>query len=179
MSDHADAAAPDEDVAERTVAAWRVDAAVAGLLLLVGGVVMADSARVGAGWAPDGPEAGFFPFYIGLVLAASSAYTLARSVAPSARATRRAARSFVDRSALGRVLGMLAPAVVFVATAKWLGIYLASAALVAFFMRLHGGFRLLPALALGAAIAAVLFAVFEVWLLMPLPKGPVEDALGF
>ncbi|MCK7500079.1 MAG: hypothetical protein MZW92_64435 [Comamonadaceae bacterium] len=30
-------------------------------------VVIVDSRRIGAGWADDGPQAGYFPFYIGLM----------------------------------------------------------------------------------------------------------------
>ena len=29
---------------------------------------MVDSWRVGIGWAAEGPQAGFFPFYVGLIL---------------------------------------------------------------------------------------------------------------
>ena len=51
--------------------------------------------------------------------------------------------------------------------------------LIAFFMCAFGEFRLVTALATSIAIALVLFAVFELWFLTPLPKGPLEAALGF
>jgi len=46
--------------------------AVAGFLFAIALLVITDSLRVGIGWADDGPRAGYFPFYIGLLLAGSS-----------------------------------------------------------------------------------------------------------
>jgi len=158
-----------------TAATWRVELVVAGLLALTAAVVIVDSRRVGTGWGAEGPQAGFFPFYVGLILLASAVATIAVNLAPSLRS----GVDFVDRGALGRVLSVLAPAVAFVAAAGWLGLYVPAALLIAFFMRAHGGFRLAPAFGLGAAISLVTFAAFELWLLMPLPKGPLETALGF
>jgi len=171
MDDGGADAAPDEP----TAATWRVELVVAGLLALVAAVVMADSRRVGVGWGVEGPQAGFFPFYVGLILFASAATTFALNLAPALRSP----ANFVDRRALGRVLSVLVPAAVFVATAEWLGLYVPAALLIAFFLRAHGGFRLAPALGLDALIALIVFAAFELWLLVPLPKGPLETALGF
>jgi hypothetical protein len=42
-----------------------------------------------------------------------------------------------------------------------------------------GGFRWASALPSGAAAALVAFAVFEIWFLVALPKGPVEGWLGY
>ncbi|MDP2135579.1 MAG: tripartite tricarboxylate transporter TctB family protein, partial [Sulfuritalea sp.] len=55
------------------------EAGVALLLMAIGLVVIYDSLRVGIEWADDGPRAGYFPFYIGCMLAGSSAWTLART----------------------------------------------------------------------------------------------------
>jgi putative tricarboxylic transport membrane protein len=173
MDDRGGAAGPSPD--GPTAPTWTVELVVAGLLALTGGVVMADSLRVGTGWGAEGPQAGFFPFYVGLILFASAATTFALGLAPALRPR----ENFVGRRELGRVMGLLVPAAVFVAAANWLGLYVPAALLIAFFTRAHGGFGLAPALGLGAAISLVLFAAFELWLLMPLPKGPLEAALGF
>lgn len=160
---------------ERTVAVWWVEIAVAGALALVGVLVVADSYRIGIGWGAEGPQAGFFPFYVGLILTGAASVTLARNLRP----TRRDGENFVEWSGLGRVLAVLVPAIVFVILVGWIGLYVAAALLIAFFMRLHGGYPL--ALSAGVAVAIVLlvFAVFEIWFLMPLPKGPLEAAFGF
>ena len=61
--------------------------AVAALLLAISALVITDSLRVGIGWADDGPRAGYFPFYIGLLLAASSACVLVAQLGRWARDT--------------------------------------------------------------------------------------------
>ena len=172
MTDHRH---PEPAVGEGTVPVWWVELAVAGALACVGALVIADSLRVGIGWGLEGPQSGFFPFYVGLILFASSAYTFALNLVPARRAT----GNFVERSGLKRVLALLLPAVVFVFAVRWVGLYVAGALLVAFFMRAIGGFTLLRSLGVGAAIALALFVVFELWFLMPLPKGPLESALGY
>ncbi len=65
------------DSAGLTVTTRTMELVVAGLLMLVASIVMYDSIRVGVGWAFDGPQAGYFPFYIGLILFAASAGTFA------------------------------------------------------------------------------------------------------
>jgi putative tricarboxylic transport membrane protein len=160
---------------EGTVPIWRVELAVAGALALVGALVVADSLRVGIGWGLEGPQSGFFPFYIGLILFASSAWTFALNLVSARRDT----GNFVEQSSLKRVLALLVPAVVFVVAVRWVGLYVAGALLVAFFMRAIGGFTLARSAGVGAAIALALFVVFEIWFLMPLPKGPLEAALGY
>ena len=63
----------------RLVAVWQVDLAVALALAAIGAVVVVDSLRVGIGWGVEGPEAGFFPFFVGLLLLAGALFTAARN----------------------------------------------------------------------------------------------------
>ncbi|MFL5337447.1 MAG: tripartite tricarboxylate transporter TctB family protein [Geminicoccaceae bacterium] len=70
------------------------------------------------------------------------------------------------------------PTIVYVAAIGWLGIYLASALLIAAFMRVFGRYGYLLCGGLGVAIAVALFLMFEIWFQVPLPKGPLEAALG-
>ena len=157
------------------VATWWIEAGVAGLLMATAVLVLADSWRVGLGWGSEGPRSGVFPFLVGLVLLGAAGMTLVRSLLPRLRSH----DAFVDREGLGRVLGVLLPAIAFVAAAQWLGLYVAAALLIASFMWLLGRFALPVSLGVGVGIALVLFIVFERWFLMPLPKGPLEAALGF
>ena len=60
-----------QDRAVGSLRAW--DAAVAVAFFLFGALVVWDSKRLGAEWASDGPQAGYFPFYIGMLICISSA----------------------------------------------------------------------------------------------------------
>ena len=71
---------PAEDDSQRGVSTKAVELAVAVAILVLGLVVIMDSRRVGAGWADDGPQAGYFPFYIGIILCFASAWTLWRTL---------------------------------------------------------------------------------------------------
>jgi hypothetical protein len=148
---------------------------VAAALLALGAVVMWDSARVGSGWGSDGPKAGYFPFYIGLFIVVGCLVNMARAMRMGAPAE----KLLFNRRQLRSVLAVLVPAIGFVALIPLIGIYVAAMIYIAFFMRWLGkfGWPLVAAVSLGVPLAA--FATFELWFLVALPKGPVEDMLGF
>jgi hypothetical protein len=148
--------------------------AVAAFFFALGAVVMVDSVRLGARWAEDGPQAGYFPFYIALILCIASAFNLAFAVVSA----RDQGRAFVERGQLKLVLAVLVPAAVYVALVGWIGIYVASALYVAFFMRWLGKYAWWKVAAVSIGNSVVFFLIFEIWFLVPLPKGPLESALG-
>lgn len=153
------------------------------VFLVLSAIVIQDSLRIGAGWAEDeGPRAGYFPFYIGLIMAAASIVTLVKVIVQGVQ-QRRAARAesapFVSDVALKRVLLVLIPVLVYVVALLFIGIYVASAIYICVFMMYFGGYRFITAAAIGIAVAVAMFLMFEVWFLVPLPKGPLEDLLGF
>lgn len=160
---------------ESTVTTRTMELVVSGLLMLVACVVMSDSWRIGMGWAFDGPQAGYFPFYIGLILFISSAATFLINLLTKTPDL----SNFVARPALWLVLQVLAPAMVYVALMYFIGIYVASFLFIAFFMIWLGKYSIAKALAVGFVIPFILFWVFEVAFLIPLPKGPLETALGY
>src|SRR5512143_165672 len=55
-----------------------VEVIVALLLLGFGALVAVDSHRLGSSWGSDGPQSGYFPFYIGLLICFSGLATLAQ-----------------------------------------------------------------------------------------------------
>jgi hypothetical protein len=73
---------------------------------------------------------------------------------------------------------VLVPSVLYVALIAWAGIYLASAIFVAFFMRWLGKYAWWKLAAVSIGNSVVFFVVFEIWFKVPLPKGPLESALG-
>jgi hypothetical protein len=169
MSEH------DESTAGAVTTRW-MELAVALVLVALGTLVIIDSHRVGVGWADDGPRAGYFPNIIGWSLGMAGAWI---AVTTLLKWKALAAHVFVTRAALKPVLQMLVPTVVYIALIALVGIYVASAAYIAAFMRFQGHYRWLIALAVGASVPVAIFLLFEVWFLIPLPKGPVERLLGF
>jgi hypothetical protein len=74
---------------------------------------------------------------------------------------------------------MLLPTIAYVVLIRLIGIYVASALYIGAFMVWQGKFRWLPAIAISVAVPVALFLLFEVWFLIPLPKGPVESWFGY
>ncbi len=151
-----------------------MEIAVAIFILLCGAIVIYDSVRLGAKWGEDGPQAGYFPFYIGLILCAASVINLFAALA----AARRADSNFVELGKLKLVFSVLIPTAVYAALIAPLGLYLASTVFIAFFMRWLGKYPwwLVAAVSIGNSV--IFFLIFEVWFKIPLPKGPLEAALG-
>jgi putative tricarboxylic transport membrane protein len=166
-------AEPQEDTSteEPSVSTLGPELGVALLLVVLALLVITDSIRVGTGWGDDGPRSGYFPFYIGALLLGASGWTFVTALVKRLKGSE-AAEGFATRSQLKSVM-------LYVGVMAWTGLYLASIGLIAWFMRRHGkyGWALTAAVSVGVPLLA--FLVFERWFLVPLPKGPIEAALGF
>jgi len=170
----------DNDKSERAVGSIRVwDMAVAGAFFAFGAVVVWESKRLGSSWASDGPQAGYFPFYIGLFICISSAINFYAAL----NLGERGRKAFVKWGQMRMILTVLVPSVVYVLLIKnpffTLGIYEASALFIAFFMWHLGKYGVAKILAVSILVMVVFFVMFEVWFQVPLPKGPVEALLGY
>jgi len=178
MSETDGAEAADQEAAARP-GDWQqrwVESLMALLLLGLAGLVIMDSLRLGTGWADDGPRSGYFPFRIGLALAACSAWLLLKQLLVWRRSR---GEVFAERGQLRDVAAVLLPTTVYVALIPWLGIYLPSALLIAWFMWRQGRYGWPMLLGLPPAVSVFLFLLFERWFVQPLPKGPLEHWLGF
>ena len=161
---------PSPEPVRSGVATYVVEAVVAAVLLLVGIVVIVESRRLGAGWTSDGPGAGYFPFYIGLIIVISSLGILYQSLLSNKRNT----GIFVDSEQLKRVWSVLIPAALYVLAITILGIYVASAIYIALFMIVLGKYSPIKAVIAALAINTVFFLMFEVWFKVPLFKGALD-----
>jgi len=162
---------------EPTLVSIRTMDIVVSLLFLVGSaVVITDSFRIGFGWLPnEGPAAGYFPFYIALTMAVASVINLFAAL----RIGHNVHESFVTRPAFMRVLAVLVPAFVYVALIKFVGLYVASGLYILGFMLTLGKEGILRSVAVCIGVPLALFVMFEIWFLVPLPKGPLEAWLGY
>jgi hypothetical protein len=149
------------------------DLATALALIVVGGVVIADAVRLGTGWDSDGPQSGFFPFWLAVLMVTAAAVIALQAV------VRRTAKPFVTAGQLRPVLAVLAPAAALVLLMESVGLYVAAALYLAFYMRWVGRHPWPTIVALSLAVPIVTFVIFERWFLVPMPKGPLEAWLGY
>jgi putative tricarboxylic transport membrane protein len=164
----------------RAIGSYRLwEIVVAAAFLAVSALVMWDSRRLGASWGSDGPEAGYFPFYIGLIIFISSVVNLYAAFTSGAEGR----KAFVYWHQLKMILIVVVPSAVYVLLIvnPWmsLGIYVASAIFIAFFMRYLGKYPWLKVAAVSIGTMVAFFLMFEVWFQVPLPKGPLEAAFGY
>lgn len=154
-----------------------VDAVTALLVMVLGGVVLYGSSKLGHEWTSDGPGAGYFPFYIGLILTISGAGIFYQALFGKKKNT----EVFVDKEQLGRVFSVLLPAAVYVLAIQLIGIYVASAVYITLFMVILGKYSWVKSLAVGLIVNVVFFMMFEVWFKVPLFKGEFDllSPLGF
>jgi hypothetical protein len=149
--------------------------AVAALFFVAGAVVIADSVRLGFGWREvEGPQPGYFPFIIGVILCASAVFNIARALMMHGGHN----KTFVEVGQLKMVLAVLVPSAVFAALVTWIGIYAAGAVFIGFFMRWLGKYAWWKVAFVSVGTAVALYLVFELWFKVPLPKGPLENLLG-
>ncbi|UPY37259.1 tripartite tricarboxylate transporter TctB family protein [Sediminicoccus sp. KRV36] len=165
-----------EAAAERGPSMKGMEIATAVALMTLGGIAIMDSLRIGAGWGADGPQSGYFPFWLGLILMAASFVNLAMALRPRVKS---AGALFATWPQLRMVGSVLLPTTIYVAVIPFAGIYVSSALLIAFFMIRFGEFRSIVSFPSGALAAGVAFAIFELWFLVALPKGPLETYLGY
>jgi len=149
------------------------DIVTASLLMAVGGIVLFDAIRLGFRWGTDGPQSGFFPFWLATILLLAGAAIIVQA------AHRKSGKRFVSREQLLPVLKVLLPATGMVLLTQFVGLYVASALYVGFYMRWVGRHSWSATFALSISLPVVTFVVFEKWFLVPMPKGPLEAWLGY
>jgi putative tricarboxylic transport membrane protein len=147
-------------------------------LLLLGLAVLLgyDNWRTGMGWDSTGPQAGYFPFYLSIILGGASLYGF---VAAALTRRRKKAETFVTRAQFRRVMAVFVPTLLFCLVTQFLGLYVASFLLIAGFMRLVGRIAWWKSLATAFIFTAVMFVTFDIAFDVIMPKGPLEAALGY
>lgn len=158
---------------EAAVTHRTVDLVVGGILTCFGLLVMWSNCQLGAGWAEDGPQAGYFPFRLGIVIFLASIAVIVQAVIKADRST------FVEKGQLKLVAIVLLPLAVYVASIQSLGIYVPSALFIGIFMMAVGKFSWWKAIVVSVGTTLVIFWIFELQFQVPLPKGPLEQLFGY
>lgn len=150
-----------------------VEVGVAVFCAVFGLVVMWGSYQVGINWGVEGPRSGFFPFYVGAIVVACSAFNLVQALIANADG-----QLFAEWGQLRSVMAVVIPTTIYVFAIPYLGIYITSALLIAAFMIWLGNYGWAKSLAVAVGVPIVTYLMFEKWFLVPLPKGPIEQILG-
>ncbi|HSQ03747.1 MAG TPA: tripartite tricarboxylate transporter TctB family protein [Burkholderiales bacterium] len=151
------------------------DLVMALAMFAIGVVMMIDNYQIGAGWAKDGPQSGYFPFRIGAIICIAAVIVFVQAMLARSDRT----KAFVTRARLKPVLLVLIPTLIYVGAIQLIGIYVASAVFIAAFMRLMDRYSWVKTLAISIGMNVILFWLFEVQFLVPLPKGPLEALFGY
>ena len=151
-----------------------VDVTVSLLLLALAATLGFDNWRTGIAWDSTGPQAGYFPFYLSIILAGASLYGLVAAF----RSRKEAKATFVTRAQLRRVMQVFVPTLLFCLATQFLGLYVASFLLIAGFMRLVGKIALWKSLLTAVVFTAIMFVTFDIAFDVIMPKGPLEAAFG-
>ena len=149
-----------------------VERIVAFVLIALAFVVLYDSYGRGAGW-DNGPENGFVPARVGWIFLAASLFILVQSFRSPPVGI------FVTFEQLGQVTRVLGPLLLFVALIQPLGLYVAASVFIIVFMGVVATSRWWSIVLTAILVPLVCFWVFELQFRVPLPKGPLEAALGY
>ncbi|MBI3936145.1 MAG: tripartite tricarboxylate transporter TctB family protein [Betaproteobacteria bacterium] len=165
----------DSESAQRAVRVITMDVIVAALIFALGALVVYDSNRLGSSWDENGPQAGYFPFYTGLLVCISSAVVFVQGVLK----LKSDVKVFVRQDQFRQVLVILLPSAAYVLGVQLIGIYVPSAAFIGLFMKIAGKYSWLRSAAVSVSVSVIAFLMFEVWFKIPLPKGPFEHLIGY
>ena len=151
-----------------------LEIAVASFTGALGALVAYGSTEFGTGWGDAGPQAGYFPFYIGIIIMMASAGVLLQALIQH----RDRREAFLTHEQGRRILSFFGPMLAFVFLAHFLGLYVSLALYLFGAMVFQGGYRPLKAALISLASPLIFYAVFERWFQVPLLKGPLEAFLG-
>jgi putative tricarboxylic transport membrane protein len=172
MAEEADPAAGDTHA---VVGTRSVNIIVYLILLAFAALFGFDNWRTGMSWDADGPQAGYFPFYLSVLLGAASlyglVYTLFMQSGPG--------ETFVTGEQFRRVMQVFVPTLLFCVCMQWLGLYVASFILISGFMWYVGRIALWKSLLTGFLFSIIMFITFDIAFDVIMPKGPLEAAFGY
>jgi putative tricarboxylic transport membrane protein len=163
-----DGNAADQGPAHRTI-----ELAVAAGIGIFAILVVYGALQAGIGWGFEGPKAGFFPFIMGTILIGATAMNLWHAFQGSRT------KVFADWGALKQVGAVTIPIAVYIVLIPFIGIYISSAILIAYFMQRISSYGVVRTALVSIGVPLVTFFVFERWFLVALPKGPLEAMLGY
>jgi uncharacterized membrane protein len=158
------------------VSHFAIEAAFALFTCAFGALIIKGALEFNTGWGDIGPEAGYFPFRVGILIVLASLVNL---VLAYIRRKRLAADTFLTSKQTRNVVAFAVPVIALVGVTVILGLYVAMALYLLFTVGLVGRHRMWVTIAVAVGTPVILFLLFEYVFLTPLLKGPLEHWLGW
>ena len=146
----------------------QADVGFALLLLVLAVLVAVGALQLDIGWGMNGPKGGFFPFWLAVGLGVCCLVILAqalRSTSPTSR------QALIRPGGWVPLLKVAGPATALVALTEIIGLYLAAALYIGFYMRWIGKHHWLLVLAVSIGVPLSSYLIFDKWFLIPMPRG--------
>ncbi len=145
------------------------DNLVAVALLVLGLIVGIDSFRMGAGWGMEGPQGGFFPFVLSLLMIGGCVVIMRQAMKGTSSV--KGSKPFVPEGGMRPVLTVCIPAVGMVLATEVIGLYLSAMIYLLLYIRIVGEFRWRTVLLVSIPIPIAFYIAFEKLFLIPMPMG--------
>jgi hypothetical protein len=145
---------------------------VAIFLFLIGALVMYDSVRLGFRWEPGfGPGAGYLPFYLALGVLICTGIFIVKQIRQLSKAGIVGDKRLIQEGGLKPILWVLIPSTAMVVLTSILGLHIAAAIYLIFYMRAVGKIGWLECALVSVLFPVGMYIVFDRLFLIPLPDG--------
>ncbi|MBB3967336.1 MULTISPECIES: tripartite tricarboxylate transporter TctB family protein [Rhizobium] len=148
----------------------------ASCLAIVGVLGASGALELGVAWGDSGPKPGYFPFYVGLIVAAAGIGCAIQALIKAKSSEQQ--ETFLESEQTLRLLSFFLPMAAYVVVTIFLGFYVATTLYLFYVAWRQGKYKPHMALLVGVVFSIVLYLVFETAFQVPLHKGPLEDMLG-
>jgi len=146
----------------------KADIGFAVILLGLAVLVAWESLQLDIGWGFNGPQGGFFPFWLAIGVAICCLIILVQALGGTSSTLR---QPLVRPGGWTPILKFAVPATAMVALTEMIGLYPAAALYIGFYMRWIGKHRWLLVLAISVGVPMCSYIIFDKWFLIPMPKG--------
>lgn len=153
------------------------DIVTGAIIMAFGLLVVFDSVRLGFGWEENGPQAGFYPFVMGMIMVIGCIIIIIQAI--QRKGVAKSDKPFIPREAVKPVLQVVIPATMMVAATEYIGLYLAAAIYMGIYMRWIGKHSWKTVLPITLIVPSVTWYVFEKLFLIPMPQGSLMGWLPF
>jgi hypothetical protein len=136
--------------------------------LILALLVLWESLKLNVGWGLNGPEAGFFPFWLAVGLLLSSVSIIFTALRSQNRSLQ---RPFIEREGLVSVSKVALPAFAMVALTDVIGLYPAACVYLFVYMRWIGKHAWITTALISFLVPVVSYFIFDKWFLIPMPRG--------